>query len=229
MGRPRRSDEEGSSRDRIIKAASALLEERGYHGSGIAEIVARSEAPKGSVYFHFPGGKEQIAAEAVAYAASVTAARIREGIVGPGDAAEAIASFTAAIADHVEASGFAAGGPLLIVAAETAAAGGPVNEACRAAYDRLRSPVEERLRAAGLPEARARELGLAVIAAIEGGIVLSRTYRTGAPLRVVAGSIRDLVAAALAAGRDEGGQSAPQATASSPAAPSPDGAAEILP
>jgi len=53
------------TRDRLIRAAVTLFQSRGYHGTGIADILARADAPRGSLYHHFPGGKEQIAAAAM--------------------------------------------------------------------------------------------------------------------------------------------------------------------
>src|SRR5260370_14300216 len=57
----------GSSRTAFIQATAALLRREGYHGTGVNEIVARSGAPKGSLYFHFPGGKEELGVTAMAH------------------------------------------------------------------------------------------------------------------------------------------------------------------
>src|ERR1700716_2114518 len=56
---------EVSSRDAFIRATGKLLRRQGYDATGVNEIVARSGAPKGSLYFHFPGGKEELALEAM--------------------------------------------------------------------------------------------------------------------------------------------------------------------
>ena len=53
------------SRDRLLDAAVDLLQRQGYHGTGLNELLERSEAPRGSLYHYFPGGKEQIGAEAI--------------------------------------------------------------------------------------------------------------------------------------------------------------------
>jgi len=55
-----------SAREDLIEAAVELFRARGYEGVGVAELLQRSGAPRGSLYFHFPGGKEQIGAEVVA-------------------------------------------------------------------------------------------------------------------------------------------------------------------
>jgi TetR/AcrR family transcriptional regulator, lmrAB and yxaGH operons repressor len=53
------------TRDRLLEAAVLLMRQSGLSGAGINEIVRESGAPKGSVYHFFPGGKQQIAAEAL--------------------------------------------------------------------------------------------------------------------------------------------------------------------
>jgi AcrR family transcriptional regulator len=54
-----------SARDQIISKTCELFENQGYHATGINQIVKESGAPKGSIYYYFPDGKEEIALEAV--------------------------------------------------------------------------------------------------------------------------------------------------------------------
>src|SRR5688572_5945846 len=63
-----------SAREDLLSAAIELFRARGYEGVGVAELLEQSGAPRGSLYFHFPGGKEQIGVEAVT--------RVAEGIAG---------------------------------------------------------------------------------------------------------------------------------------------------
>ena len=55
----------GASREAFIASTGRLLRRQGYAATGLNEIVSRSGAPKGSLYFHFPGGKEELAAAAM--------------------------------------------------------------------------------------------------------------------------------------------------------------------
>src|SRR6185437_10409523 len=55
-----------ASRAAFIDATAVLLRRQGYAATGLSEIVERSGAPRGSVYFHFPGGKEELAVAAMA-------------------------------------------------------------------------------------------------------------------------------------------------------------------
>ena len=60
-----------STHDQIILVTCTLLEKQGYPATGLNEIVKESGAPKGSLYYYFPDGKEQIVSEAVLFAGSI--------------------------------------------------------------------------------------------------------------------------------------------------------------
>ena len=69
------------TRARILLTMARLIEKQGYHATGLNEIIRESGAPKGSVYYYFPGGKEQIGAEAILEAGKIISARLR-GLLG---------------------------------------------------------------------------------------------------------------------------------------------------
>jgi AcrR family transcriptional regulator len=50
------------SRNRMIQSAALLFREHGYSGTGFRDVIEHSGAPRGSIYHHFPGGKEELAA-----------------------------------------------------------------------------------------------------------------------------------------------------------------------
>lgn len=180
-------------REHILQTTCNLMEKQGYHGTGLNEIVKESGAPKGSLYHYFPEGKEQITSEAVILSGKATATRIQMGLSGNRNAPKAIHDFVLNIADHVELSGFAAGSPLTAVAMETATTSERINLACREAYSLLETAFREKLLESGYAKVEADELGIFITAAIEGGIILSRTYHTGDPLRSVAKHLKVLL------------------------------------
>ena len=153
-------------REHILQTTCDLMEKQGYHGTGLNEIVKESGAPKGSLYHYFPEGKEQIASEAVLQSGKATAERIQNGLSGNSNAAKAIHEFILNIADHVESSGFAAA---------------------------LQTAFKEKLLESGLTKIKAEELGTFITAAVEGGIILSRTHHSGDPLRTVAKHLKVLL------------------------------------
>jgi TetR/AcrR family transcriptional repressor of lmrAB and yxaGH operons len=166
------------------------MEAQGYHATGLNQIVKESGAPKGSLYYHFPDGKEELVAEAIARTGHDVSGRIEKNLAYEMDPAISIPAFIRRIADNVESSGFRAGGPLMTVAMETAISNERINGACREAYGRLVKVFETNLLAGGHSEQDSAEMALFIIAAIEGGIILSRTNHTGDPLRLVAKQIK---------------------------------------
>ena len=189
-----------TTRDQIIDTTSDLMESQGYHATGLNQIVAESGAPKGSLYHYFPGGKEEMAVEAIDRTGRLLEERIRANLP-PGVApAEALRDFAHTIAFHIEASGYRAGGPLTAVAMETATNSERLNHACRDAFERVITAFAERLVTEGTPAERARGLSVFVTAAFEGGIILSRTYHSGDPLRQVGDVLFEFMSTHLPSG-----------------------------
>ena len=182
-----------NTREQILQTTCDLLEKQGYHGTGLNEIVKESGAPKGSLYYYFPEGKEQITAEAVLQSGRVVSERIRAGLTTSSSAPKAVHDFILLIAENVERSGFAAGSPLTTVAMETATKSERINLACREAYGMLQTAFREKLLASGYSSTKAEELSTFITASIEGGIILSRVSHTADPLRLVAKQLKMLL------------------------------------
>jgi len=182
-----------TTRDQIIQTTCDLIENQGYHATGLNEIVKESGAPKGSIYYYFPDGKEGITAEAVLFAGKAVAERIRTHLAEKSDPAEAVQSFVEMIAHFVEASGFHSGGPLTIVASETATTSEKLNLTCREAYTMVRETFQAKLLEGGFSQDRSASLAWMMTSATEGGIILSRTYHSGDPLRAVAKELAGLI------------------------------------
>ncbi len=180
-----------STREQIIKTTCALLEAQGYHATGLNQIIAESGAPRGSLYYYFPEGKEELTAEAIARSGHVVEQNIRAGLASIEEPAQAIASFVRMIAHGVETSKFSAGGPLTTVALETVNSSERLNLACREAYGWLREAFAGKLLAGGFARERATSLATFIVSAIEGGIILSRTNHSGDALRQVADELED--------------------------------------
>lgn len=174
------------ARQNILESAAHLFERQGFHATGINEIIRESGSPKGSLYYYFPEGKEQIGVETALWTAAQMAERIRLGLAQSDDPADAVYLLTLGIADAVERSGFAAGGPLMLLAAESALDSERLNTACRAAYDRMLAVFCEKF-------AGDHPLAEFVLSTLEGAILLSRVRHSGEPLRCAADFLKDAV------------------------------------
>lgn len=182
-----------TAREQILQTTRLLLEKQGYHGTGLNEIVKESGSPKGSLYHYFPAGKEQIVAEAVLGSGKETAERIRNGLAASGSASRAVYDFVMLVAENVELSGFVAGSPLTAVAMETVTESERINQACREAYGMLQAAFHAKLLECGFTKTKADDLATFITAAVEGGIILSRTHHTADPLRLVAKQLKALL------------------------------------
>jgi TetR/AcrR family transcriptional repressor of lmrAB and yxaGH operons len=182
-----------STRDQIIATTCDLLELQGYHATGLNQIIKESGTPKGSLYYHFPGGKEELAVEAVSHAGRLVLQRIRENLAQADDGAEAIRTFIRNIALNVELSGYRAGGPITTIAMETAATSPVLREACERIYAGWQAVFAEKLMRGGLKEHHSRRIAALIIAAIEGGVILCRTSQTRLPLEDIGEEIYQLV------------------------------------
>jgi AcrR family transcriptional regulator len=171
------------SRDRMIQSAALLFRENGYSGTGFRDVIEHSGAPRGSIYHHFPGDKEQLAAEAVAWAAGVIERRIAPAAQN-GDPIAALGIFVESWRDVLEDSNFRAGCPVVAVAAE-ADAGATATDAAAVAFTRWQDLIARALLDAGVSRTDARRLATTVVAAIEGAILLCRVRRDIRPLRDV--------------------------------------------
>jgi AcrR family transcriptional regulator len=171
------------SRNRMIQSAALLFREHGYSGTGFRDVIDHSGAPRGSIYHHFPGGKEQLAAETVAWAAAVIERRI-ERAARSGDPIVALGIFVDAWREVLEDSNFRAGCPIVAVAAE-ADTGSAATVAAAAAFARWQDLIARTLLHAGVGRTDARRLATLVVAGIEGAILLCRARRDIRPLRDV--------------------------------------------
>lgn len=183
----------GDSRGQIIAATCELLELQGYHATGLNQIIQESGSPKGSLYYYFPGGKEELTAEALTHVGALVLERIQAQLGAADSAAEAVERFIGNIALGVEASGYRTGGPITTVALETAATSERLRATCEQIYESWRAAIEARLRADGLEAEAAHSLSTLILAAIEGGILLARTQQSPAPLQAIAHEIGDLI------------------------------------
>ena len=190
-----------TTRDRIISTAAALLERQGYHATGLNQIVAESQSPKGSLYHYFPRGKEEIAAEAVEEAGRTIAQRIREVLALRADPADAVRLFVEALAEYVESVGCRGGSPITIVALETAGESERLTSVCAEAYASWEAEFAAKLAAADIAPERAASLATLINSTIEGAAILSRTKHDAEPLRRVAAELHAIIRAATPVGQ----------------------------
>ncbi|MEY3251876.1 MAG: hypothetical protein RL227_849 [Pseudomonadota bacterium] len=181
------------TRERLIQAMSRALQQRGYHGVGLAELLAAADAPKGVLYHHFPGGKQALAVAAIEATAAHITASLDRLVAARADPLPTLAGWLALAQGQLERSGFERGCPLATVALETTADDGPVRAALAAAFDGIRTRLARLLAAAGIAQAQAGGLAALVVAAYEGALMQARVAGHGAPMAEAAQALLALL------------------------------------
>lgn len=184
------------TRKKLVDATAALLRRQGYHATGLSEIVAESGAPRGSLYFHFPGGKDELARAALLASTAEWRARIDAATRGARDLGEAIDATVTLLADDLELSGWDNGCPVAAVALE--ATSESVRSAVQEHFESWLDIVAARLAAAGVAAAPARQLATVALSSLEGALLLARVTRSRAPLVAVGQALRAMIALATA-------------------------------
>jgi len=170
------------TRSRLVNATRALIEAQGYFGTGLNQILAESGSPRGSLYFHFPGGKDELVTAALGDAADEITELIRELEVNAPTALALVQQLIDAFADRMQSSQYAKGCPLATVALEVAASHDALQGVCADAYLGWQQVLAARLISEGRSPASAEELSSSVLALIEGALLLGRARRSRLPL-----------------------------------------------
>jgi TetR/AcrR family transcriptional repressor of lmrAB and yxaGH operons len=182
-----------SSRDAFVRATGTLLRRQGYDATGVNEIVARSEAPKGSLYFHFPGGKEELALAAMEREGAQLRGAIALVMRSNENTGEALGRLVDALADGLESSGFQDGCPIATVTLEAASRSEAIRATAADVFESWIEALEERLASDGLDASVARRRAVLTLAAIEGALILARARGDSEPLVAVRDELVALV------------------------------------
>ncbi|MDY7104931.1 MAG: TetR/AcrR family transcriptional regulator [Actinomycetota bacterium] len=182
------------TRRKMLRTTAQLLRRQGYAATSWRQVVAEADAPWGSQSHHFPQGKEQLAAEAVAMAGERYRRLLVEAFAGVSPA-EAVARWAEVAARELEASGWADGCPVATVTLETAHTSDRLAEACSAAFTGWRTALADAIERHGGDRAAAEAQATVVLASIEGALLLARADRTPEPLHTVAAQLGAVLAA----------------------------------
>ncbi|MGJ3247673.1 MAG: TetR/AcrR family transcriptional regulator [Elainellaceae cyanobacterium] len=182
-----------NTKARMLETTISLIELQGYHATGLNQIVQESSTPKGSLYFHFPSGKEQLAAEAILLAGKQVKQKVEQALKSSDDLGTAIKSFVLAIACELETSDFRKGCPVATVAMEASATHDTLRQACEAVYSSWFELVSQRFITSGFDPVETESWTLFIWSAVEGSLLLSRNRRSTKPLETVANQLEILL------------------------------------
>lgn len=189
------------TRERILTASTELFRRQGYAATGLNQIVAEAQAALGSIYHFFPGGKEQLGEEAIRRSGALYGQLI-DAVFDPApDLLTGVSDFFLGAARHLEDTGFQDACPIATVALEVASTNETLRTATAAVFESWTANAADRLRRAGVPAPRARQVATFLLSLLEGAFVLSRSTRSVEPLLVAEREAVAAVSQALARNR----------------------------
>ncbi|MFF4667934.1 TetR/AcrR family transcriptional regulator, partial [Streptomyces sp. NPDC001282] len=194
VGTVYRGDMVLESKRKIEVAAVGLLARHGYHGFGLKKLSETAGLPYGSIYHHFPGGKEEIAVAAITGTGVLVGRMIQQAPADVFATTATLFDFMAAkLADSEWTDGCPVGTPALDGGSDVET----VRASCAAAFTAMEQGFADLLTELGLPEQDATALATMVVAAYEGATLLARVRRSVAPLQTVSAQLEILIRAAL--------------------------------
>ncbi|MRV73985.1 TetR family transcriptional regulator [Duganella sp. FT92W] len=171
------------TRDKMVAGAAELLSRRGMHGTSLREVVRHTETPRGSIGYHFPGGKAQLIEAAVRLAQQDISA-ILERLLREHGAVGGVRAAFALRGKSLQDSCFEAGCPVLVVAVERytddareapdANTQQQLLDAANQAFVDWQGIIAAQLAREGVDAARAQRLAALVLSAMEGAVALCR-------------------------------------------------------
>ncbi len=171
-----------ASRGKLLQTTADLLHKQGYSSTGLNQILEQSGAPKGSLYFHFPGGKEQLVTAALTQSSELLTQALEAILASAPTPVAAVKAVIAFFSGQLTGSQFTKGCPVATVALEQAAISDALHEVCSHAYRRWHLLVEQRLIRDGFRPARAESLANLFLVILEGALLVSRAHRSTEPL-----------------------------------------------
>lgn len=171
----------------MVRSAATLIRSRGVSATSFSDVIADSGAPRGSIYHHFPDGKEQLAAEAIQWTSKSVEAYLRARQASTP--AEVLERFIDIWRQVVLASGGAAGCVVAGVAIDTVARDDGLLKVVRSTFRYWVSMLAEQLETVGVSSLRSRAIATVAVAGMEGALILCRAEGDSGPLETVAAEL----------------------------------------
>ena len=191
-------------RERMVRSAVVELARRGIQGASFAQVLAKAKAPRGSVYHHFPAGKQELVEAALDYMA-VDGLGALDDLDG-ATVEQVIDRFVAMWRAVLTRSDFSVGCSVLGVTVTSDDVA--LRERAAGVFAAWHTRLAGLLSTAGMSHPDAAALATMMIASTEGAVVLARAQRTLSPLETVHAELITLARSRSVSGARSGRSSA---------------------
>lgn len=176
-------------KEEMVKTALRLFRSRGFAGVGVAELLEQSGFPRGSLYFHFPGGKEEIGVAAMQRQTQQDCDNMRAAKELCGSAEEFVMKVYQVIADRIERSEYRAGCVVGAITQEAATGASLLQETAASCFRDMLQVMDEVLVHFGLAPEKAAQGASAMLTGLQGATLQARAFKRKDPFEHAARAI----------------------------------------
>jgi len=172
-----------NTRENLVRTAMQLFAEKGYHSTSIADILSTAGVNSGSLYHFFPGKQDLLVSVLDAYLQGIHEMLLQPAWEGVDDPLERVFALLASYRDLLVSSDYFFGCPIGNLALELHEPDPAVRDKLVGNFSAWREAVADCIREAADNRdvsVNAEALATMVLAVMEGGVMLSRTYRDAA-------------------------------------------------
>lgn len=174
-----------NTKSSIIKIATALFQSKGYLGVGLNEILKACDISKGSLYHHFPNGKEELLVVCIDLMTEEIATQMEDICNHSPSTQTATQTMIEKMVTQFDREGIITGYTFSSIVSEMGSLSEPVRNACDHSFKKIHEIHSNKLMADGFSKETANSIALMITASIEGGIILSLTQKSSEPLKQI--------------------------------------------
>ena len=177
----------------IIEIATTLFQKKGYIGVGLSEILKACNISKGSLYHHFPNGKEELLIACLQTLEETITKDIDQIFKRYQTTKEATKGMIEKLIVNFETEGTITGYTFSSIVSEMASLSNPVRNACAHLYQKIQGIYLNKLLADGFSKETAYSIAVMMTATIEGGMMLCLMQKSSEPLKIISERLPNLI------------------------------------
>ncbi|MCQ6277361.1 TetR/AcrR family transcriptional regulator [Bacillus sp. V3B] len=177
----------------IVDIATNLFQQKGYKGVGLNEILKECKITKGSLYHHFPNGKEELLITCLRFMNEAITTDIKDILNRYPNTLEATQAMIEKLVADFDREGTIAGHTFSSMVSEMASVSEPVRNACSDLYTKIQGILSSKLVEDGFSKETAHSIALMMTASIEGGMMLCLTQKSSEPLKIISQLLPNLL------------------------------------
>jgi AcrR family transcriptional regulator len=185
------------TRDRILEATAELYRRQGMSATGLKQISGAARAPFGSIYHHFPGGKESISAEVIR-SEGVRYGEFVGAQLAQTEPATGIPQLFMNAGRLLQAQDYSEACSIETIALEVASTNERLRMEAAEVFESWLAGLADWFGQLDITGDQSRQFALVTLTALEGAFVLCRTLRSIEPMIAAGDGVQAAVSAALA-------------------------------